>query len=387
MNTQDTPIHVRLWHREFWLMAIANLLLTCSVYALIPVLPTWMLAEGFTLKQTGLAMGIFAIGMFLPGPFCSYLVQRYRRNWVCMLAISAMTAAFCLMFYEEAASYGSLLALRLLLGASFGLSQMVLSSTLIIDASESSQRTEANYSAAWFGRFALSLGPLAGLVVYGMRGFEDVLMFSIACAAVSIMLILMVPFPFRTPGDHVSVLSLDRFFLVKGIPLFLCLASITAILGLLMAAPLPRMFYAMLMAGFLMSLMAKHFVFKDAELKSEVVTGLLVIIAALLLMLFRQNIGIVRLVAPLFVGFGAGTIGSRFILYFIKLSRHCQRGTSQSTFMLAWEGGIAFGIGVGYYFLWGNTSSLMKASLLVAVFVLAVYVLYLHDWFVVHKNR
>ena len=387
MNTQDTPIHVRLWHREFWLMAVANLLLTCGVYMLIPVLPTWMLAEGFSLKETGLVMGVFSIGLFVLGPFCSYLVQRYRRNWVCMLAISAMAAVYSLMFYQENASFTMLVISRLLLGAAFGLAQMVLSSTLIIDASESNQRTEANYSAAWFGRFALSLGPLVGLIVYGMRGFEDVLMLSIACAGLAILFILMVNFPFRTPGDRVSVFSLDRFFLVKGTPLFLCLAAITTIMGLLMAAPLQRMFYAMMMAGFLFAILAKHFVFKDAELKSEVVTGLLLIISALLLMLFRQHVAIVRFVAPLFVGFGAGTIGSRFILYFIKLSRHCQRGTSQSTFMLAWEGGISAGIGVGYYFLWGNTSSVLKASLLLAVIVLLAYVFIVHNWFVEHKNR
>ena len=25
MNSQNTPVHVRLWHRDFWLMTFANL--------------------------------------------------------------------------------------------------------------------------------------------------------------------------------------------------------------------------------------------------------------------------------------------------------------------------------------------------------------------------
>ena len=39
MYTQNTPVHVKLWHKDFWLMAVANLLLTVAVYIQIPLLP------------------------------------------------------------------------------------------------------------------------------------------------------------------------------------------------------------------------------------------------------------------------------------------------------------------------------------------------------------
>ena len=45
MNTQNTPVHVRLWHRDFWLMAISNMLLSVAVYMLIPTLPVWLAQE------------------------------------------------------------------------------------------------------------------------------------------------------------------------------------------------------------------------------------------------------------------------------------------------------------------------------------------------------
>ena len=60
---------------------------------------------------------------------------------------------------------------RFLLGAVFGLAKMVLSSTLIVDTSESFQRTEANHSTSWFARFAFSLGPLMGLLTNYYFGF------------------------------------------------------------------------------------------------------------------------------------------------------------------------------------------------------------------------
>ena len=61
MNTQNTPVHIKLWHRDFWLMAVASLLLTLSVYILLPVLPRWLMEEeNFTPVEVGRSMGVTA---------------------------------------------------------------------------------------------------------------------------------------------------------------------------------------------------------------------------------------------------------------------------------------------------------------------------------------
>ncbi|MBQ8989922.1 MAG: MFS transporter, partial [Prevotella sp.] len=167
MNSQNTPVHIRLWHRDFWLMAIANLLLTSSVYMLVPTMPKWLLdTQGLSPLETGLSMGTFGVGLFVFGAFVSFLVQHYRRNIVCIWAVLAMAGLLGLLYYLDAqrcefVEFWLVMLQRFGLGAVFGLAQMVLTSTLIIDTSESYQRTEANHAAAWFGRFALSLGPLA----------------------------------------------------------------------------------------------------------------------------------------------------------------------------------------------------------------------------------
>lgn len=94
---------------------------------------------------------------FLFGGFCSYLVQRYRRNMVCQLSIWVWLFAF--RFFTIWIRSGTsgffevLLAVRFLLGAFLGLAQMSLASTLVIDSCESFQRTEANYITSWFARF------------------------------------------------------------------------------------------------------------------------------------------------------------------------------------------------------------------------------------------
>lgn len=392
MNTQNTPVHIRLWHRDFWLMAIANLLLTVAVYALIPVMPKWLMqTENLTLQETGMIMGAFGVGIFLFGCFTSYLVQRFRRNIACVWAILLMTALLGWLYYldlqkSQFFDFQILLVQRLALGAAFGVAQMILSSTLIIDTCESFQRTEANHSASWFSRFALSIGPLTGLIVDRLAGFSNVLLVTIGCSLAAIIFILLVHFPFRTPEENVRVVSLDRFFLPQGWPLTINLIIVTFIMGLLLSTTHSELFYGMVMVGFMAALVAQRFVFRDADIESEVITGLVLISVALLMMLTRQQT-IVSFAAPMFIGFGLGIIGSRFLLFFIKLSRHCQRGTAQSTFFLAWECGLALGVGTGYGLLELQAGLVLQVSLVTAVAALLFYHFFTHGWYLRHKNR
>jgi MFS family permease len=391
MNSQSTPVHIRLWHRDFWLMAIANFLLTMSVYLLVPTLPHWLLMEQeFSPLETGIAMASFGFGLFALGMFVSFLVQHYRRNQVCVGAVIAVGALIGLLYYLNGQRFQfcdlqMIILQRFALGAAFGLAQMVLTSTLIIDTSESFQRTEANHSAAWFSRFALSLGPMTGLLLERLVSYHVVLLAAMGCAAVVAVLILMVHFPFRAPEDDVPTVSLDRFFLPHGFPLFVNLQLIMLAMGILFSTITSELFFAMMMVGFLGALLAQRFVFRNAELKSEVVTGLILIATALLMMLTRTQ-QIVHFAAPAFVGFGLGLIGSRFLLFFIKLSRHCQRGTSQSTFLLGWESGIAWGLGLGYALFYAQPQLGLLTALVLTVASLVIYN-FSHNWFASHKNR
>ena len=115
------------------------------------------------------------------------------------------------------------------------------------------------------------------------------------------------------------MVSLDRFFLPHGWLLFLHLMCITMVAGMLLSVSHNMAFYAMLMVGFFLAVLSEKFVFADADLKSEVVCGLLLIIAALFMMLRMQS-GLTSLshyVPPVLFGLGIGIIGSRFLLFFI----------------------------------------------------------------------
>jgi hypothetical protein len=200
---------------------------------------------------------------------------------------------------------------------------------------------------------------------------------------VSLFLISVVRFPFRAPTDEVRKVSLDRFFLPQGKWLFVNMILVTSAIGLLMTTALTDWFYGLMMVGFLLAILAQRFVFPEAELKSEIVTGL-ILMSASFLMLLLQTGDTLSWLSPVGIGLGIGIVGSRFLLFFIKLSRHCQRGTSQSTFMLCWESGIALGLFMGYAFC--STCSTI-VSLALIIIALLFYHFFTHRWFLSHKNR
>ena len=393
MNNQNTPVHINLWHRDFWLIALTHLFLSVSVYMFIPVLPLWLLSKGtYTSVQTGYVFFAFAGGLWLLGVFCSYLVQRYRRNVVCVMSIFLLMLSTLSLYYEPFFSHvfpriPIVAFLRLLSGACFGLAQMVLGSTLINDTCESFLRTEANYSASWFQRFSLALGPILGIVVNSLPiGFNGVLCISAFFAIIAAVLILSVHFPFRAPDESVTLISLDRFFLPQSFPLYLNLLLIAITVGLLLSLNISVRFYSMIMCGFLLALVCQRVVFPNANLKSEVISGLILLLCAILLFKF-VHVQTIHYVAPLFIGVAYGLIGTRFLLYFIRLSKHCRRGTAQSTYMLVSETGLFLGMGMGYGIFSTDDSSVLNLSLLLVFLSFLLYHFYVHLWFVSHKNR
>ena len=391
-------------------MSLANLLLSMSVTMLIPVLPGWLrVTAGMDSVQIGLVMSSFAVGLFLPGAFCSYLVEQYRRNMVFMFSVLVLAVSMLIPFLHFVSditySFVFMLAWRVVQGAAFGLAQMILCSTLIIDTCESCQRTEANHSATWFGRFALSIGPMLALLMLKVPGtfcplrlFDgsmgqlaalNVFFMATIFSLAAILLVLFIHFPFRVPDDRVKLLSLDRFFLTNGMPLMLNMMLVTVAVGMMMSMAITVHAYGLVMLGFFLALLAQRFVFRDAELKSEVVTGLILLMASLLIVFSQRDMAPEEhsvLPSPM-IGLGLGIVGARFLLFFIKLSRHCQRGTSQSTFMLGWESGLALGVGLGYACFDSRHDLLLLVALGLIALALLLYVLFTHRWFISHKNR
>jgi MFS family permease len=371
-------------------MAIANFLLAMTVYMLVPTMPKWLIeTQQMGMVDAGIAMGAFGVGLFALGAFISYLVQHYRRNLVCIYAVLAEALLIGVLYYIDGLHMRLddpmvIIVHRLAQGAAFGLAQMVLTSTLIIDTSESFQRTEANHSAAWFGRLGLALGPIVTILVSPRFGVETVLLVSSACGLLAMLLVILTDFPFRAPEDNLKAFSTDRFFLTNGIWLFVNFMMIMIAVGIVVVNHQDMRFFVLMLGGFLISLLSQKFVFANAELKSEILSALVLIIGALLLMIFRDS-DVASLAAALLTGVGVGVSATRFLLFFIKLSPHCKRGTSQSTFFLTWQSGLALGAALGI--VTGQSGSGYVVALAFVVAALIMYHFFTHTWYMNNKSR
>lgn len=344
-----TPVHPRLWHRDFWLLAIADLLLTMTMYMVLILLPQWICAsKGQGVFDIIWVVLSYALGLFALGPFCNYFVQKYRRNHVYVVAAFGVVLSFLFFAMDSYGLFGrqvpfeALLLVRFFQGASFGLAQMVLLSTLTVDVAESAQRTDANHALSWFSRLATALGPLAGYEL--MRFFDEPVVFCVMAgmSLVAMLLVLMAKIPFKAPDEDFSKFSFDRFFLTEGIWLFLNSLLFSSLVGVLLFTYVSAYSYLMLLVGFYLALhLSSWFNSEPSNIRSQMILAT-IFIAAFSSMYFLSDTSFVALSFILW-GLMVGLVSSLMSVLYIRVSRHCKRGTSQSTYFLSWESGVSIG--------------------------------------------
>ena len=111
---------VKLWTVHFMRICVANLLLFISLYILFPVLSVEMADRlGVPVAQTGVIFLFFTLGMFLIGPFHAYLVDAYKRKYVCMFSFATMVAATA--GYAFVTNITELILLSTVQGLAFGI--------------------------------------------------------------------------------------------------------------------------------------------------------------------------------------------------------------------------------------------------------------------------
>lgn len=373
-------------------MALAGLFLSAAMYMLVPVMSAWLMGRcGMSSAMAAVVMALPGIGVFLLGGFTSYLVQRYRRNIVCLRAVLLLVLTFIALYYTDredvlAALFPLVLLLRLSQGLVYGEARMVLGSTLVIDTCESFQRTAANHAAGWFARFGLALGPAAALVAAFLGGFAMVVAVAASLCVVAYLLIAMVRFPFKAPDDVLCKFSLDRFWLTEGWGVALNLLPVVVAVGIVLASGVGLRFYAMMTCGFFIALLMQRFLFSQAEKKTEIIGGLMLLCAAFLILLTGRT-GAPEDMSAMLFGCGTGLVGARFLLYMIKLSDHCQRGTAQSTFFLTCELGVNIGVAVAVAMLGVGRNGMYLVALVLVAVALAVYITLTDKWYSKHKHR
>lgn len=320
----------------------------------------------------------YMLGLFIPGPVGAFLVDKYRRQNVYRVSLIAMVVATALMYFDKSVEVVALV--RFLEGMMFGLAQVTLGSTLLNDLSVSESRTSSDYSFAWSALIAVPCGAGLGYFLMEEFNFNVMLLCGIAMLAASVALVSSLKVPFRAP-IHPGIFGLDRFWQKNDFVPFINLLLISIPAGVVIMAFGSWLFWAFAAAGAITANVVRKAVFRNADMRAEIVSGLLCAFFALLIIIVRDADTYYK-VASFMFGAGISLASTRFLLYFLKLTGHCQRGTAQNTYMLSRECGYALGLVLALMI-----PVALETALVLILLSVALYLFVTHPWFMRHGDR
>jgi len=374
-----------LYSPHYISMCIANALVCTYLFALIPLIFSH---SGGSLTLCTAALLCFAAGLFAMGPTNTHLVEKFTRKGLYLKAVLLLIALNFAIFYAK--STPALLLCFGVQGMLFAVAQNALGNTLVNDLMSSEKRTLGDNLYSWYGRLGIPFGWLwaIALLHFNLPTLQTAALAVVPCV-VALLLILCVKVPLKAPV-HTSFFSLDRYFLPKAWPLFVLALVGAAVEGIILAMALrlladpivPALYLA---AGFLVALWLQRIVFVQAVDKAEMIAGTLLTLAALLML--RHSLPAVRQVAFLCLGAGIGMMAARLLMYFLKISGHCQRGTVQNTYMLGWRTGFALGFLIAEMEKLSTANCQLSTAIAFVVAYALFYFFYVHPWFCKHKNR
>lgn len=366
-----------------------------SQYMLIPVLPVAMAkALGLSINITGVMWPVAALGMILIGPFCSYLMDLYNRKTLCALSFIVLTLST--IGYTLIHSAIELFLLCFIQGVAFGMATTSLI-TLGIDVSVSQNRSKGNVAFGWLTRLGMLWGIALGATLYLNFDFKEVLVCSVALALVGVLSIAKLHIPFRAPIGS-PVCTLDRFFLPHTSLFMLNTMLISFAVGML----LPLIHVKLLDTFLLKEFILPYFVcaaiaftlsafllrtLHKMSLGMKAIIGIMAIVGAIGHLLYLDSL-VGLLLSAVLVGIGVGLVTPMLLFLFIGFSSHCQRGTANTTHLLAWEVGGALGVALSCGMMWHYSShTIFYVGLLLSILALLLFITVSYPYYMKKKVR
>ncbi len=392
-NSEKMPGKEKLWNQNFIIACIANFLVACSFNLLMPTIPIYLSEElGVPASRIGIALSSYAIALLLIRPFCGYWVDVYSRKPLFMLGLTLFIATFFGYYFAFTVLF--FVILRFIHGLFWGLAT-VSSNTVAIDIIPASRRAEG---IGFFGvntNIAMAIAPFVAVNIYDAYGFHFLISCALFMGFLSILVVIFIKVPPRKKLDEIPPLSLDRFFLLKGFPIFINQLFLSFGWGTLIAFAVlygketgihnSGIFFLFLAGGIILSRVTSGRFVDKGYLHKVMITALFVI--ALGFVCFAVFHSIYAFCASAFIiGIGYGTLFPALQTIYINMAPSSKRGTANSTYLTGFDLGIGIGMLLGAYL--GDLYGFSNMYLLTAV---ACTISLIYYWFisrgVFEKNR
>ena len=354
----------RLVTPSYCFILAANFLLYFGFYILMPVLPFY-LTEVFGLGKgsIGTILACYTVAALLVRPFSGYLLDAFARKPLYLLAFTVFTSVFGL--YLLAGSVLLFVALRIIHGLSFGM-VTVAGNTIVIDIMPSSRRGEGIGYYGLANNIAMSLGPMTGLFLHDYDSFTVSFLSALGCCLAGLVMASLVKTPVKPRIERDSPISLDRFILLKGIPVGIDLLLISIPYGItttyvaMYAKSIgvvsgTGLFFTFMALGMAVSRMFSGRQVDHGKITQVIMAGIGIVIFCYIGLficepLFAVSETLVKIIlygSALALGVGSGMMFPAFNTMFVNLGRNDQRGTATSTYLTSWDVGIGIGLVTG----------------------------------------
>lgn len=369
----STQVHNGLRSSRFINMCVANWFLHIYVFSIIPLLNTHFSKLGYETQWVGWATLAFAIGMILPGPFGAHMMERRSRKEIYLKAL-IVVGPIATWGYVTFTDVRLLLAIQLLQGIAFGVSQTALGTTLVNDILQSKQRNKGDIIYGWAGRIGIPLGLFTGYVLSIIMSIQQAYWWALVACALSFVLVAQTVVPIKAPVK-VPLITLDRFFLPKSVPLGLSMFAAPWTLGRI-AGAFPHSdnllwgsAYLCISLGVLLAFLIQIFIRRKLEQRTLVALGYVLTLIGLGLISYPN--WIIGNLGDVILGCGIGAVSSRHLMDWVTQSDHCQRGTAQNTYLLFWR--LSFSLGLLCTCLYGLHDVKVDEGLCVVSLILYLF--------------
>ena len=345
----------KLWNGNYFRIWMGTFLLNFSFTLIVPLLPLY-LSETFGASNDtiGMALAGYTLMALVIRPFSGYVVDNYPRKIVLMLC----NFFFFLLFfgYIIAGSLTLFTIFRTLHGAPFG-ATTVAASTVAIDVLPSSRRTEGIGYYGLSNNLATALGPvLAIYMLQVFRGdFHALFWLSTAFSLAGLLLDATIKLPAREFRPEKKVISLDRFFLLKGwreAVSILCYAFSYGVVSTYVAIYGKEelgitggtgIFFTLFAVGLIVSRLTGARALRQNRVAYNAAVGSVVSMCGYLLFAAVHNPA-GYFASAFIIGLGNGHMYPAFQNMFINLAENSQRGTANSSILTSWDAGLGLGV-------------------------------------------
>lgn len=335
----------------------SNFLLFFAFYLLTPLLPIYLDEQFHAEKDMiGLVLSGYVVATLLVRPFSGFVVDCFDRKRVLMICFFVFF--ICFAGYIGAGTLLMFAIVRTMHGIPFG-ATTVANSTVAIDVLPSERRNEGIGYYGLSNNLAMAVAPSAGIYIYHATGnFELLFWISLVLALLGFYTTTRVNLPRRAPVEGKPKMSLDHFFLTRAwlmalnIMLFgLCwgvMSNYVAIYGKqqLGITDGTGLFFALLSLGLILSRLYGAKSLRRGLITRNCMRGVVTSTFGYLLFALAPGVWAFYLSA-LLVGLGNGQMYPAFLNMFVKVARHDQRGTANSSILISWDVGMGLGILLG----------------------------------------